>query len=58
MRLTLTPAKVQDLVDWLGSLGCHALTYGDLPAAVDLLLTLSSSTTPRPAAHRPIRVVA
>src|SRR3546814_9350764 len=37
---------------------CHALTYGDLPAAVDLLLELSSSATWQPTARSSIRVVA
>lgn len=58
MRLTLTPTEVQGLVDWLGSVGCHALTYSDLAAAVDLLLHLSSSEVEQVAARSSIRGVA
>jgi hypothetical protein len=58
MRLALTPAEVQGLVDWLGSVDCHALTYGDLPAAVELLLDLSSTTAEQSSGESSFRIVA
>ena len=58
MRLALTPAEVRGLVDWLGSVDCHALTYGDLPAAVELLLDLSSTTAEQSSGESSFRIVA
>ena len=58
MRLSLTPAQVQGLVDWLGSVDCHALTYGDLPSAVALLLDLSSPAAEQSTGRPSMRVVA
>jgi hypothetical protein len=58
VELSLTPAQVQGLVDWLGSVDCHALTYGDLPAAVALLLDLSSPAAEQCTGRPSMRVVA
>jgi hypothetical protein len=49
---------VQGLVDWLGSVDCHALTYGDLPSAVALLLDLSSPAAEQSTGRPSMRVVA
>lgn len=58
MRLSLAPAEVQGLVDWLSTVDCYALTYSDLPSAVGLLLDLLSPTTHQPATQCWIKKVA